>query len=398
MLRSSSATASAASPSPRPVKPSRSVVVARTLTRSGSTPSAPARRLRISSRWPAIRGSSPIRTQSAFTSAKPGLADLRVGVAQQVERVGALPALVAGGEERADVAEPRRAEHGVDEGVRDHVAVRVAGEAARVLDRDPAEHERHAVLERVRVDARARRGAQTPSTSGSSSERVDRAARPAAARAGAPTGRGGCARRPSPPRAPARRRCRRGRRRTRSRRRRHRTRRRSARRTPAPASRLPSGPTSRRRSTCSRSRLLGVRERVADGADAQPRLAERRQARQRVGVEVVRPPGRRGCSTPRISQTRRWCSPRAARPPTTPISVKRGAPAASAARSHSRVSSISVSPTSKTTAFTATTSTSSRSALVVTFSSRGSPSTHLTRPPRASTSDAQSVAPARSPA
>ena len=39
----------------------------------------------------------------------------------------------------------------------------------------------------------------------------------------------------------------------------------------------------------------------------------------------------------------------------------------------------------------------SRSAFVVTFSSRGSPSTHFTRPPRASTSDEQSVAADRSP-
>ena len=84
-----------------------------------------------------------------------GLAHLRVGVAQQVERVGAVPARVAGGEERADVAEPGRAEHGVGERVRDHVAVGVAGEAARMLDRDAAEHERNAVLERMRVDADA---------------------------------------------------------------------------------------------------------------------------------------------------------------------------------------------------------------------------------------------------
>ena len=42
--------------------------------------------------------------------------------------------------------------------------------------------------------------------------------------------------------------------------------------------------------------------------------------------------------------------------------------------------------------------TSSRSALVVTLSSFGSPSTTFTRPPRASTSAEQSVAPARSPA
>ncbi len=49
-------------------------------------------------------------------------------------------------------------------------------------------------------------------------------------------------------------------------------------------------------------------------------------------------------------------------------------------------------------AFRATTRRAPRSAGVVTFSSRGSPSTTATRPPPRSTSDAQSVAPSRSPA
>jgi hypothetical protein len=37
--------------------------------------------------------------------------------------------------------------------VRDHVAVRSARETTRRVERDTAEHERHAVRERVRVDA-----------------------------------------------------------------------------------------------------------------------------------------------------------------------------------------------------------------------------------------------------
>ena len=40
-----------------------------------------------------------------------GVAHLRVRVSEQVERVGAVPAGVSGGEERADVAEPGRPEH-----------------------------------------------------------------------------------------------------------------------------------------------------------------------------------------------------------------------------------------------------------------------------------------------
>ena len=83
------------------------------------------------------------------------LAHLRVGVAEEMERVGAVPARVAGGEERADVAEPCGPEHGVDESVCDHVAVRVPREPAGMVDRDAAEHEPHVVLERVRVDAEA---------------------------------------------------------------------------------------------------------------------------------------------------------------------------------------------------------------------------------------------------
>src|SRR5207245_6405039 len=46
-----------------------------------------------------------------------------------------------------------RAEHGVDQRVRDDVAVGMAGEAARMLEPHAAEHERHAVGERVCVDA-----------------------------------------------------------------------------------------------------------------------------------------------------------------------------------------------------------------------------------------------------
>src|SRR5204863_6870579 len=49
--------------------------------------------------------------------------------------------------------EPRGAEHGVDQRVGEHVAVGMAGEPARRIDLQPGEHERHAVLERVRIDA-----------------------------------------------------------------------------------------------------------------------------------------------------------------------------------------------------------------------------------------------------
>ena len=50
---------------------------------------------------------------------------------------------------------PARAQHGVGEGMGDHVAVGVAGEPARVVEANASEHERDAVRERVRVDADA---------------------------------------------------------------------------------------------------------------------------------------------------------------------------------------------------------------------------------------------------
>ena len=90
--------------------------------------------------------------QSALTSAKPAVAHLRVGVAEQVERVRAFPALVVRREERADVAEPGRAEQGVDQRVRDDVAVGVAGQAPLGVEANASEHERHALLERMCVD------------------------------------------------------------------------------------------------------------------------------------------------------------------------------------------------------------------------------------------------------
>ena len=77
------------------------------------------------------------------------------GPREEPQRVGARERGVAGGEERADVLESGGPEQRVGERVREDVAVGVAGQPARMLDLHPAEHEGHAVLERVRVEARA---------------------------------------------------------------------------------------------------------------------------------------------------------------------------------------------------------------------------------------------------
>ena len=69
--------------------------------------------------------------------------------AQKERRRSALPAWIAGWEEGADIASADCAEQGIGDGVQQHVAVRVAGEAFMVLDRQAADNQRDARLERV---------------------------------------------------------------------------------------------------------------------------------------------------------------------------------------------------------------------------------------------------------
>ena len=210
----SSATACAARPSPRPVKPRRSVVVARTATRSGSTPSAAASRARMSSR--ASRDARLLADQHAVgvDELEAGRPYARVRVREQLERVGAAVALVVGGKERADVAEPGGAEQRVGERVGD-ARRRPSGPTSprgwSIVD--AAEHERHAVAERVGVDADADAESRHPSGSWRlhrpPSKTVDRLAAGCAASASAwskfaPTRSGSCASEASVTGAPAR--------------------------------------------------------------------------------------------------------------------------------------------------------------------------------------------------
>ena len=154
--RSSSATATAASPSPRPVKPRPSVVVARTVTRPGLD----AERLREPRPHRSAERRDPrlLADEHAVRvhELPAGLAHLRVGAREQVERRGALPLGRARGEERADVAESRRAEERVDQRVRDHVAVRVA-RRARAGTRPRRRRARAARPRRARARRRRRR-------------------------------------------------------------------------------------------------------------------------------------------------------------------------------------------------------------------------------------------------
>ena len=136
-------------PSPRPIAPMPSLVVALTLT---GAESASARRASISARWGASFGCSQIRVASTLSGAAGELPDHH---AEQVEGVGVAPPLLVGREELAEVAEPAGAEQGVDHRVGEDVGVGVAGEAAVVLDLDPAEHQRLALDQAVAVVADA---------------------------------------------------------------------------------------------------------------------------------------------------------------------------------------------------------------------------------------------------
>src|SRR5205085_1416545 len=72
---------------------------------------------------------------------------------QQVQAGDVTPALVGRRKVRADVAQARRAEHGVHNRVQQHIGVRMPLEAALVRDLDAAQHQPAARAQRVHVVA-----------------------------------------------------------------------------------------------------------------------------------------------------------------------------------------------------------------------------------------------------
>ena len=130
-----------------------SLVVA--LTATGAE-SASARFRSISARWGPIRGASQISVASTFDTFPAQVAERHP---QQVEGVGVSPALVVRREQRAEVPEPGRSEHGVDHGVGEHVGVGMALEASLVRDLDAAEDQPAARGEAVGVVAHPDPGA-----------------------------------------------------------------------------------------------------------------------------------------------------------------------------------------------------------------------------------------------
>ena len=77
------------------------------------------------------------------------------GMGEEQVRRRALPLRVGRREMLADVAEPGRAEQRVGDRVEDDVGIAVAGESARVGNRDAAEHHRAVAGEAVDVEADA---------------------------------------------------------------------------------------------------------------------------------------------------------------------------------------------------------------------------------------------------
>ncbi len=143
-------------PSPRPVKPSPSVVVALTLTCSGRMPrylGDPRAHRR------AVRADlGRFGDESAIDSVD----HCSAGAHQALRRgrgTGPTDAPFHCGSRRremlADVAKPRGAEQGVGDRVEHDVGVAMPGEAARVGDGNPAEHDRAVAAEGVDVEAHA---------------------------------------------------------------------------------------------------------------------------------------------------------------------------------------------------------------------------------------------------
>ena len=129
------AVAWAAMPSPRPMKPSPSLVVALTATRSTAMPQISAMRRRMASRCGPIFGASAMIDKVEMDDDAAARGDPPGGVRQEPIGGCAFPLRVGGREMRADVAVGERAEDRVGQGVQPDVGVGVADEAAIMRDR-----------------------------------------------------------------------------------------------------------------------------------------------------------------------------------------------------------------------------------------------------------------------
>ena len=147
------ATAWAAMPSRRPVKPSLSVVVAFTLTRSaidaGDARDAGHHGVAMRADARRLADQGEVEMHDAAAARRQQLD----GVAQEAVGRDAAPLRIGRREVLADVAGADRAQHGVGQRMQRHVGVGMAGEGVRVRDGDAAQHHGVARAEAVHVEA-----------------------------------------------------------------------------------------------------------------------------------------------------------------------------------------------------------------------------------------------------
>jgi hypothetical protein len=147
------ALAVAAMPSSRPVKPSRSLVVALTATRDTEMPAISAIRARIASR----ADLRPLADQRHFKvgDAAAALADAPDRIIQEAVGRCTFPFRIARRKVRADIAVGQRAEQGIDQRVEPDIAVGMGNEAFVERHAYAADHHVVAVTQRVDVIAGA---------------------------------------------------------------------------------------------------------------------------------------------------------------------------------------------------------------------------------------------------
>ncbi len=143
-------------PSPRPVNPSRSVVLALMLTWDSAIPSVCAMHAIMAAMCGAIRGACAMMVASRLTIRNPCLVQLRRGRTHQQAAVGATQAVVRVGKVAPDVAQPCRAQQGIADGVQQHIPVRMSQQAAVEGNLHPADHQLAPGHERMHVESEAR--------------------------------------------------------------------------------------------------------------------------------------------------------------------------------------------------------------------------------------------------
>ena len=145
----------AAMPSPRPMKPRPSIVVALMPTRAASMPRMPATASRMATRCGPTFGASHRNVTSTLEMRPPSGGNARCGIGEEDARGGAAPGRIARREVLADVAVADGAEQRVGEGMQPDVGVGVALEAMRVGDLHAAQPDVIAAREAVHVEAGA---------------------------------------------------------------------------------------------------------------------------------------------------------------------------------------------------------------------------------------------------